>query len=82
MRQMKKRGLFETNRVVHLNMGDISVGRAAPRREMTPVEMNELVVSVSKYGVLQPLSVRRTDAGFELISGEQRLRAAALAGLD
>jgi ParB family chromosome partitioning protein len=78
---MKKRGLFETNRVVHLGIGDISVGGGAPRRDISPGEMDELVVSVSKYGVLQPLSVRRTEAGFELISGEPRLRAAAMAGL-
>ncbi|MDR2665289.1 MAG: ParB/RepB/Spo0J family partition protein, partial [Oscillospiraceae bacterium] len=82
MRQMKKRGLFETNRVVHIRLGDISAGRCAPRREMPPGEMHALVVNVSKYGVLQPLSVRRTETGFELISGEQRLRAAVLAGLD
>ncbi|MDR1217410.1 MAG: ParB/RepB/Spo0J family partition protein [Oscillospiraceae bacterium] len=82
MLNVKKRGLFETGQVVYLKIGEISADSETPRRDMPPGAMRELVSSVSKYGVLQPVSVRRADAGYELISGERRLRAAVLAGLE
>ncbi|MDR1298654.1 MAG: ParB/RepB/Spo0J family partition protein [Oscillospiraceae bacterium] len=82
MRHVKKRGLFETGQVVYLKIGDISADRETPRRDMPPGAMRELVSSVTKYGVLQPVAVKRAGAGYKLISGERRLRAAALAGLE
>ena len=50
---------------------------SAKRRE----GLEELAASIQELGVLQPLSVRRRDDGWELIAGERRLRAAKLAGL-
>jgi ParB family chromosome partitioning protein len=82
MRHVKKRGLFETGQVVYLKIGEISADRETPHRDMPPGAMRELVSSVSKYGVLQPVAVKRADAGYKLISGERRLRAAVLAGLE
>ncbi|MDR3784940.1 MAG: ParB N-terminal domain-containing protein, partial [Dysosmobacter sp.] len=38
--------------------------------------------SIRRHGILQPLTVRRTAAGWELVAGERRLRAAVLAGLE
>ena len=52
-----------------------------PRRRFAQDGLEELAASIKEHGVLQPLSVRRTDAGYELISGERRLRASKLAGL-
>jgi ParB family chromosome partitioning protein len=78
---VKNRGLFEVSRIVYLDIGDISASLDTTRRDMAPGAMNDLVTSVSKYGVLQPVSVRHADSGYELISGERRLRAAKLAGL-
>ena len=43
--------------------------------------MDELCRSIRQHGILQPLTVRRSERGFELIAGERRLRAARLAGL-
>ena len=42
---------------------------------------DNMIYVVSKYGVLQPLTVRRLAGGYELVAGERRLRAARLAGL-
>ncbi|MGH9468686.1 MAG: ParB/RepB/Spo0J family partition protein [Terriglobales bacterium] len=52
-----------------------------PRRHFDPVELDELAASIRAHGVLQPVLVRPSGSGFELIAGERRLRAATLAGL-
>ena len=67
--------------VLDLPVGDIRPNPHQPRQEFRPEELAELALSISQVGVLQPLSVRRTEAGWELIAGERRLRAAELAGL-
>ncbi|MDR0906175.1 MAG: ParB/RepB/Spo0J family partition protein [Oscillospiraceae bacterium] len=77
----KKRGLYEAGRVVYIALTEISVNLSQMRRESEPGAMRELSASIAKYGILQPLSVRRNNGGFELVSGERRLRAAKLAGL-
>ncbi len=51
-----------------------------PRRAMGDLE--ELVASVRNVGVLEPLLVRQTEEGFQIISGERRYRAAKVAGLE
>jgi ParB family transcriptional regulator, chromosome partitioning protein len=53
-----------------------------PRRNFEPGSMQELADSIRIHGVLQPLLVRETFDGYELIAGERRLRAAQIAGLD
>jgi len=52
-----------------------------PRRHFNRDELEELAQSIRTAGVLQPLVVRRLGAGYELVAGERRLRAARLAGL-
>jgi ParB family chromosome partitioning protein len=52
-----------------------------PRRQFEAAPLAELVQSVKECGVLQPLLVRGSGAGYELIAGERRLRAAQDAGL-
>ena len=65
---------------------EIPVGAVAPnpRQPRTTFEdeaMDALALSIREVGVLQPIVVRKTGSGFELIAGERRLRAAKLAGL-
>lgn len=52
-----------------------------PRRIFDTSALNTLAESVRRHGVLQPLSVRETAGGWEIIAGERRLRAAKIAGL-
>lgn len=55
-----------------------------PRQPRTTFEdeaLDALAMSIREVGVLQPIVVRKTSSGFELIAGERRLRAAKLAGL-
>jgi len=53
-----------------------------PRNSFPEAGIKELAASIREVGILQPLVVRSTPAGFELIVGERRLRAAREAGLD
>ena len=53
-----------------------------PRRNFPEAGIKELAASIREVGILQPLVVRSTESGFELIAGERRLRAAKEAGLD
>lgn len=53
-----------------------------PRTDFAPEPLAELADSIRRHGILQPLTVRRTKTGWELVAGERRLRAAKLAGLD
>ena len=53
-----------------------------PRRQFLETSIQELAASIREVGILQPLVIRSTESGFELIAGERRLRAAKEAGLD
>lgn len=52
-----------------------------PRRVFDSAGLTELAASIRQHGILQPLTVRKTEEGWELVAGERRLRAAKLAGL-
>jgi len=52
-----------------------------PRTRFDDETLNELAASIREVGILQPLVVRRTGQGYEVVTGERRLRAAKLAGL-
>lgn len=67
--------------VLDLPVAGIRPNPSQPRRDFPPEELEGLAQSIAQVGVLQPLSVRRTPEGWELIAGERRLRAAQLAGL-
>lgn len=79
---LRKKGRFESARVLYLSPQVISPNPGQPRREFDPKGLEELSQSIARHGILQPLSVRRLNEGYELISGERRLRAAKLAGLE
>jgi ParB family chromosome partitioning protein len=59
----------------------IRPNRFQPRHQFTDGDLEELAESIRAQGILQPLIVRRSEPGFELIAGERRLRAARRAGL-
>lgn len=52
-----------------------------PRRHFDPDALAELADSITAQGIIQPITVRRLNEGFELIAGERRWRAAQLAQL-
>lgn len=61
---------------------EISPNRYQPRKTFDDLKISELAASIEESGIIQPLIVRETDDGYELIAGERRLRAAAKAGME
>src|SRR5918996_1570855 len=68
--------------MLHLSVGSIRPNPRQPRRGFDDATLGELAASIGQLGVLQPLLVRRTSEGHELVAGERRLRAARQAGLE
>ena len=81
MQCQKLKTYMETGRVVFLPARSIRPNPAQPRKIFRPEALDELSDSIRQHGILQPLSVRRSGNGYELIAGERRLRAAELAGI-
>ena len=71
----------EGRQVLELPVDALAPNPNQPRKHFSQEELNELADSISQLGVMQPLTVRRRDRGWELIAGERRWRAAQLAGL-
>lgn len=63
-------------------LSSIHTNPEQPRTHFDAGALDELSRSIAEHGVLMPLLVMSTDAGYQLIAGERRLRAAGLAGLD
>jgi len=59
----------------------IQPNRYQPRMRFSDEELEGMARSIKEQGIIQPLLVRKSDNGFELITGERRLRAAKKAGL-
>ncbi len=59
----------------------ISANPYQPRRNFDEEKLQELAASIKEFGIVQPLVVRQKGKDFELVAGERRLRAAAMAGL-
>ncbi|MDF2563853.1 MAG: parB-like partition protein [Massilibacillus sp.] len=71
----------DNEKVKSLELNEIVANQFQPRKEFDDEALEELMQSIKQYGVLQPVLVRKTLSGYELIAGERRLRASKRAGL-
>ncbi len=73
---------FADKKLLMLKPDDIITNPNQPRRHFDTYELQSLADSISANGIIQPLTVRKSDGGkYLLIAGERRLRAAKIAGL-
>ena len=79
--ELTRKSTFLSRRVIYLSVDKIHPNPSQPRRYFDETSLAELSRSILRYGIIQPLTVRRGENGYELIAGERRLRAARLAGL-
>jgi ParB family transcriptional regulator, chromosome partitioning protein len=63
--------------VREIPIGEIRPNPFQPRKSFSAETLDELKASISEYGVLVPIIVRRREHGYELIAGERRWRACA-----
>jgi ParB family chromosome partitioning protein len=68
--------------MVHVALDRIARNPFQPRADFDPVTLDELKRSIQEKGIIQPITVRRVQSGYQLISGERRVRAARMAGLE
>jgi ParB family chromosome partitioning protein len=68
--------------VSELKISDIIMNPSQPRTYFDDDSLKELSESIKRYGVIQPIVVKKTHSGYVLVSGERRLRASKIAGLD
>jgi len=68
--------------IIELDIDAIQINPFQPRSNFNEESLQELAKSIRELGVIQPITVRKSDFNkFQLISGERRLRASKLAGL-
>ena len=72
----------KNNNPTLIDVSLIKPSRFQPRTEFDETALDALAQSIKDKGVLQPLLVRKTEFGYELIAGERRWRAAQRAGLN
>ncbi len=68
--------------LVEIPVDQIEASSSQPRKSFNAETLDELAASIRVSGVIQPVIVRRRGAGYQLIAGERRWRAARQAGLD
>lgn len=73
--------MADTQQVLHLDLELLESNPLQPRGLISPDSLTELVSSIKEHGVIEPLVVAKTPAGYQIIAGERRWRAAKLAGL-
>ncbi len=68
--------------VIHIPISKIKTNKYQPRIEFNKEKLAELISSIKEKGVVQPVLVRKSQNGYELIAGERRLRAVGSLGID
>lgn len=72
----------EEDKIQEVNIKDIRPNPYQPRKTFQVEAIEELKTSILEFGIIQPLLVRESIKGFEIIAGERRYRAAKEAGLE
>ena len=72
----------DQNDIKEINLSEIRSNPYQPRKTFNKEALEELAESIKNYGVFQPVIVKKSIKGYDLIAGERRVRASKLAGLE
>ena len=67
--------------IVEISLSELRANPYQPRKNFDEEALSELASSIKEHGVFQPIIVKKSVKGYEIIAGERRFRAAKLAGL-
>ena len=67
--------------IVEINLEDLRPNPYQPRKVFADEALQELASSIKEHGVFQPIIVKKSIKGYEIIAGERRYRASKMAGL-
>lgn len=73
--------MTDTKHVIQIDIDELQPNPLQPRGLITPESLVDLIESIKQHGILEPLVVAKTPAGYQIIAGERRWRAAKLLGL-
>lgn len=80
-----ERTIYETasnEEIVELSIDELRPNPYQPRTVFDEEALRELASSIKEHGVFQPIIVKKSIKGYEIIAGERRVRASKIAGLD
>lgn len=69
------------NQIVEIDLSELRANPYQPRKNFDEEALNELASSIKEHGVFQPIIVKKSIKGYEIIAGERRFRASKLAGM-
>ena len=69
------------NTIVEINLDELRPNPYQPRKKFDEEALNELAASIKEHGVFQPIIVKKTIKGYDIVAGERRFRASKKAGL-
>lgn len=69
------------DQIVEIDLSELRANPYQPRKNFDEEALNELASSIKEYGVFQPIIVKKSIKGYEIIAGERRFRASKLAGM-
>ncbi|WP_019139060.1 MULTISPECIES: ParB/RepB/Spo0J family partition protein [Peptoniphilus] len=72
----------EKSKLMEIEISKILPNEDQPRKNFNEDDLKDLASSIKKYGIIQPLLLKKTKDKYEIIAGERRFRAAGMAGLD
>ena len=68
--------------IVEINLNELRPNPYQPRKVFDEEALNELASSIREHGVFQPIIVKKSIKGYDIIAGERRFRASKMAGLE
>lgn len=66
--------------IIEINLSELRSNPYQPRKVFDEEKLNELALSIKEHGVFQPIIVKRSIKGYEIIAGERRVKASLIAG--
>ena len=68
--------------IIEVNISELRPNPYQPRKVFDKEALADLALSIKEHGVFQPIIIKKSIKGYEIIAGERRVRASKLAGLD